>query len=61
MSLIGNSHPIVTRCCRVSRAPPHSPLPASLDLNGTEIYSIEYYFRRLSKSIFVLPRRKYDM
>ena len=34
MSLTGNSHPIVTRCSRVSRAPPNHTLPAFLILHG---------------------------
>ena len=29
-----NSHPIMTRSSRVSRAPPHHTLPAFLNING---------------------------
>ena len=36
MSLTGNSHPIVTRGSRISRAPPHHTLPAFLNLHDSE-------------------------
>ena len=42
MSLIGNSHPMVTRGCRVPRAPPlhtlRGSLPAFLNLHGAKKY-----------------------
>ena len=50
MSLTGNSHPILTRGCRVSRAPPHQTLPASINLHGRSldpaILKI-FYFKKL--------------
>ena len=35
MLLFDSSHSIVTRDCRVPRAPPHHTLPAFLNLNGS--------------------------
>ena len=34
MSLTGNSHSILSRSPRISRAPPHHTLPAFLNLHG---------------------------
>ena len=41
MSLRGNSHPILTRGSRVSRAPPHHTLPAFLNLHGRTYCSLQ--------------------
>ena len=43
MSLIGNSHPHVTRGYHVSRAPPHHTLPAFLNHYGIERSSINIF------------------
>ena len=44
MFLTGNSHPIVTRGSRVSRAPPHHTLPTFKNLNATLFSGSVYWF-----------------
>ena len=42
MSRTGNSHPIVTRGSRVSRAPPHRTLPTFLNLHDIKTFLSRY-------------------
>ena len=58
MSLAGNSHPIVTRGSRVSRAPPHHTLSAFLNVYGSKnthrCEKIFLIFDRSSINVFKL-------
>ena len=54
MSLIGDTHSMVTRCSRVSRAAPHHSLPAFLNLHDRKFTSLKIFAVKAFLFIFLI-------